>query len=279
VQTGVPQGEDLALAWQDEAARAKSITRLYEFAVAKADNAIRWYFREKGGKSRWSQWLRALAILLTTLAGLVPIFQSSGVTNPFPMKSGSLQLLLIGLVGACLGLDRYFGFSRGWMRYITTGQVLQRALSEFHFDWAMISAKAGAAGLTPEIAQELLQRLKSLVTTIESTVEKETSDWIADFQANLADLEQKVKAQAEAVRPGNVELTVPNGDKTENGFDVTVDGLPVGHSRGTSHQIRFLVPGEHQVVVRGIVAGKPVEASGSTMVTAGGSVKLTLSLA
>src|SRR5690606_33827087 len=106
---------------------------------------------------------------------------------------GQLGYLFLALAAACVGVDRFFGFSRGWMRYITAALVLERLLSEFRLEWAMMRAKFGGRSPSPEQVQLMLQSIKEFLLRVDGEVEKETQEWIAEFQSSLAEIERTAR--------------------------------------------------------------------------------------
>jgi hypothetical protein len=192
------------LLW-DSANAGESLKTLCSYVEQEARGASEWYFSRKKTKAAISRWLRFTAIVLTALAGLLPI-----ITNLYPAafarsgqapgtSSGLWFSLAIGLAAALLGLDRFFGFSTGWIRYILAGTAIHKALEEFRMDWALLSAKLSAPPTADQI-EALILRAKQFRLAIEDCVLEETKAWAAEFQSNLARLEKEAKAQLEAPR-------------------------------------------------------------------------------
>jgi hypothetical protein len=267
------------LLWASEAEVNSSVHTLYVYAESRATESIGWYLRAKRSKARWSRWLRLAAIILTALGGLTPIVVSLGWLNGANNATiGQLGYLLLGLAAACVGVDRFFGFSSGWMRYITTAQALEKVLSEFRMDWAMMMAKLGPHPPTPEQVQLTIQRLKEFILAIDGYVEQETQAWMAEFQSSLADIERTAKTQVEAARPGAIDVTVTNGMEAQAGFTVSLDGMAVKTVRGTRYQIGYVPPGPHKVEVTGVIDGKQLDASELVNVPPGVIAKVTVAL-
>ncbi|HEY0738055.1 MAG TPA: SLATT domain-containing protein [Herpetosiphonaceae bacterium] len=268
-----------SLSWKTPQEIETSIQEVYQYAEARAADTIDWYLRAKKSKAQWSRWLRFAAIVLTALGGLTPIIISLGWLNGARAQNlGQLGYLFLGLAAACVGLDKFFGFSSGWMRYITTALALQKTLSEFRLDWAMLVAKLGGATPTNDQVQLMLQRLKDFVLVIDGYVEQETLVWIAEFQSSLADIERTARTQGEAARPGAIDITVTNGMDAEGGFTVSLDGMVTKTVRGTKYQIGYVPPGPHKVGVTGVINGQPLDASELVNVPPGVIAKVTLAL-
>jgi hypothetical protein len=280
----VPDFNVQDLTWGSPAEVQESIKRLYRYAEGVANESINWYGRHKRKLAWKSRLLRLLAIVLTAVGGLTPIISALGLSNQtFPewakgLSMGQLGYLFLGLAAACVGLDRFFGFSSGWIRYITTKMTLERALSDFRFEWAMIVAKLGGQDPTPDQVQLMIQRVKEFSSAINTHVDQETQAWVSEFKTNIAEIEKTAKDQAEASRPGAIEITVTNGMDTEGGFTVILDGMEVRTVRGTKYQIGYVPPGPHKVAVAGVIKGEDLDASELVNVLPGEIAKATLAL-
>jgi hypothetical protein len=178
-----------ALSWKTDADVEASINALYHYAEAMADRSIHWYWKAKRANALSSRFLRAGAIGFAALGGLAPIVSS---LDWFGQASshliGQLGYISLGIAAACVGFDKFFGFSSGWMRYVLTAMVQQEALSAFRMDWAILSADLGAKTLAIDEVKPMIQRVKDFVQQIDQNVEQETKAWMTEFQANLADI-------------------------------------------------------------------------------------------
>ena len=272
------------LKWTTPAEVQESISALYQYVEANANASIAWYAKNKSRKAWMSRSLRFLAIVLTGLGGLTPIISALNLSSVnLPRGLGSLNLgqlgyLLLGLAAACIGFDRFFGFSSGWMRYIATMMSLERSLSEFRLDWAMMVAKLGEKSPTPDQVQLMIQRLKEFLIAVDSQVEQETLTWVSEFKTNLAEIEKTSKTQAEATRPGAIAITVTNGMETDDGFIVVMDGMEIKRVRGTKYQIGYVPPGPHKIAVSGVIKGEPLDASELVNVAPGEITGITIAL-
>lgn len=280
----VPNLQVQNLKWSTPAEIQSSIVTLYQYAEATANDSIEWYRRKKRPKALMSRLLRSLAIILTTVGGLTPIIsalRSSAAQVPQPISSlnvGHLGYLFLGLAAAPVGFDKFFGFSSGWMRYITTKFTLEKMLSEFRMDWAMMVAKLGEKSPTTDQVQLMIQRIKEFLVAINTHVEQETLTWVSEFKTNLAEIEKTATTQRESARPGAIDITVTNGMDTEDGFTVVLDGMEVKKIRGTKYQIGYVPPGPHKIAVTGTIKGEPLDASELANVAPGEISKVTLAL-
>ena len=264
------------LKWSTQDEVHQSIYKIYQYAETSASDSINWYGVKKSSKASFSRKLRTSAIILTTVGGLAPIISTLEIFTD--RYIGQFGYLFLGLAAACIAFDRFFGYSSGWMRYISTKMTLERSLSEFRLDWAMMLAKIGKDPLTAEQVQLMIRRLKEFLVLVNNTVEQETLTWVAEFKTNLAEIEKTAKAQSDATRPGAIAVTLTNGMETEDGFTVVLDGMDIRVVHGTKYQIGYVPPGTHKIAIRGKIKGEDLDASELVNVSPGETAAITLSL-
>jgi len=268
--------------------------------------AIHWYYAKKPWKAWASQLLKFLTLVATGLGGLLPILSATGMfSSGLPeaqrqlrnLQVNQIGYLCFGLAAAFLAFDKYFGYSTGWMRYITTAMALETALRNFRLDWARTTS--GLAGASPSgtVLESLLEKIQGFCVAARTLVEKETQAWVMEFQTNLSQLEKEAKAAvdsaraametaqketrttADSTRPGAIDLTVENVLDTDKGYDVAIDGEARKSSvTGRSCAIMNVGPGLHELAVTGVMAGAPAHASQIVTVSAGTAVKVSIAL-
>ena len=178
------------LAWKTDAEVQASIGTLYSYAEARAQESIDWYWNAKQSKARWSRFLRLAAIVLAAMGGLAPIIGALDSLSQFSRVVGQVGYIVLGLAAACVGLDKFFGFSSGWMRYVRAALALQDELSAFRLAWAKSSAQARGQAPGPDEIQGAIQQVKDFVQAVDRIVEQETNAWVAEFQTSLTDVER-----------------------------------------------------------------------------------------
>jgi SMODS and SLOG-associating 2TM effector domain 2 len=283
------------LSW-DCADATASLKDLLKYVEDEATKSITWYWRSKKSKAWLSRAIQFLAVTLAAAAGILPVIGE--LSKIGGMKNGLWATLLVGFAAALIGLDRAFGYSSGWARYVLAATSIRKMMEEFRMDWTALAAKACPAP-TPEQIQGLIQRAKDFRLGVEAVVMQETKDWVTEFQSNLAQLEKdvlakldKMKAEAEktateekaAAQPGSIELAVGNADKAENGeVQVRLEGVDGKIAeetlRGSTTWVRLNVaPGHYRLTVSGKVGTKPVEAIAAVAVEAGKIAKPSITL-
>ena len=129
--------EDLSWA-PDE--RMSSLEKVFKYVSGEAQQAIVWYLRKKDPKRKGARFLRFGAIIATTMAGLIPLLAEIFKVNGQPQISPAWASVALILAVALIGLDRFFGFSTAWMRFLTTEIQIRTALQAFQLDWEIQKA-------------------------------------------------------------------------------------------------------------------------------------------
>ena len=202
------------LSWKD-ADVENSLSALHQYVEDQAQKQIGWYWDKKRAKAQMSMFLRFVAIILFALGGLVPIVKATlpaTVMAKFPFDFGQSGYLLIGVAAACMGLDRFFGYSTGWIRYITTAMAIEKSLEEFRLEWTRNMARMRGASPTPEQLDMLLQTCAAFTLAIKGQVEQETKAWVVEFQNNLSQLEKDLEAKADEAK-AKAKPTVAGGNQ------------------------------------------------------------------
>ncbi len=97
--------------------------------------------------------------------------------------------LLAGV--ACVGCDRFFGLTSGWIRDVATAQAVQRRLQVLQFDWASESVRevlGPTEGTASEAAERCLGVLRRFTEDVTELVRAETADWMVEFRGGPAPL-------------------------------------------------------------------------------------------
>jgi hypothetical protein len=266
----------------DPSNAASSLAEIHRYVIEQASNAINWYWRRKNAQQYPSRFIRFAVWFLAAIAGIMPlcvglfkdqlkaIYPRADLTNPLWAS------LLLGIAGALLGLDKAFGYSSGWTRFVLTATTLRKSLEGFRLDWADLYSKAGPI-LTTETVAPLIERAKAFRLESESLVLEETKEWAAEFQSNLAQMEKEITAQLAmlkaqvdktiqakeaASQPGAIQLTIVNPAKALAG-SLKVTLLD---SKGQSQQETVtsaswakinVAPGQYQLTVEATVSGQP----------------------
>jgi hypothetical protein len=242
-----------------------NVEELRAIVTAKAMDTLRWYGAARRRKKTWARGIRLSAIVLFSIAGLVPVLHSTGLIPTakaqlvlLPNGADAQQLslafdwtqlgyLAAALATAFLGLDKFFGLSSGWVRYITSELALEKMIAEFQVAWV-----AGLAAATSEADQRQLERhrlelLKGFSGSIAQLIESETQQWAAEFQGALSTLESTARHERQPERTGTIQLTLRRGTDTKAPVSLLMDDKPLQNTTGNLVTITDVLPGEHRL--------------------------------
>ncbi len=174
-----------------------ALPSIYARASVDATRFSAWYWTSIRTKRQTSLAVRFLTFLLLILGTLLPILAGLG-----DKPEHRLELTQIGVVSLALGGllqvgDRVFGWSSGWIRYISTATAMENLARKFEMDWAgYIIGKNGKlddSDTKPlfDFALQLQQGLSKLQTD-------ETESWKAEFNTGASILNDMIKAQRES---------------------------------------------------------------------------------
>jgi hypothetical protein len=288
---------EIAVVMWDPSKTLESLRQIRMAVEEEGQKVINWYWNSKRWKARLSRGIQLWALVLTALAGIGPIsiqllksYQPSPIPSP---DSGLIAAICVGTAAALIGLDKAFGFSSGWTRYVLTATSLTKLLHEFRMDWVALVAAAKNPP-DPDEQARLIQRAKDFISSIQSLVLQETKDWATEFQNNMAQMEKDLKSQLDTLKaqveqsarssaPGAIELTVANADKTDDfHFDVTLESaggkVADSVSNGKVWARIGTSPGQYKVTVAAKVKGSPLATSAIFNIKSAETTKSSLEL-
>jgi hypothetical protein len=267
-----------ALSWEPQQC-AESLGAIFQFATGEAQAAISWYLHAKRSKKLFARSIRAGAILAGATAGVIPIVTQIYTLNGAPLIAPATASVLLAIAATLVVLDRFFGFSSSWMRFIAAEIRIRKVLQEFQMEWEMERASWIGNAPTADQVQRMLARCKAFVSEVNAIVNEETSTWIEEFQRALVQIDEAARTKAEASQLGGVTVEVTNGDQCDQGWYLAIDGGAPRTYLGRSAAVRDVAAGLHTLRVQGTIGGTPRHAETLVATTAGStaSVQLTLS--
>jgi hypothetical protein len=165
--------------------------------------------------------------------------------------------ILALLAAALLLLDRFFGASTGWVRYIMAGMALNDLRDEFEAAWRLESS-AWAGQPEPNIDQtkHAISLLQGFIIRVNEIVRTETEAWKAEFQNALQQVEDYAKTTVRKVEQSGLKVIIANFDKIDVPWTIALNGgapEPVSSAEKTF----TLTPGHTQIAVEGTFSGPP----------------------
>src|SRR5262249_14680340 len=138
------------MAWTPDVT-VTNLENIYDWVERVATDAIAWYVDEKEQKARWSRLLRAVALILATLGGAVPVVALAAHRPDL----GNWGYPLLAMSAGAVTYDRFFGYSSSWQRYLVTATALRGDLVDFQLAWANHLAAIGAQEPDAQAVQQL----------------------------------------------------------------------------------------------------------------------------
>ncbi|NOS88260.1 MAG: SLATT domain-containing protein [Methylococcaceae bacterium] len=168
------------LYWDDQN-RKQSVDVVFKRAEDHALNAIDWYLYAKANKRKCAQTLRLGTIAASAIAGLLPLL-SQIFQNQLSSLSPAWTTIALGVAGVLMAIDKFFGCSNAWMRFIATEHRIRQALHEFQMDYDIAQASWAENLPTAEQAQAMLARCKTFISQVDAFILQETNEWLTEFQ-------------------------------------------------------------------------------------------------
>lgn len=265
--------------WNDSDPMA-SLNALYVSTCDRAQQQIGWYSEHVRWKRRFSWCLRAAALIFIGIGSLLPLVGAAILALGLSRNHVDFGFgyVAFAVAAGCVGFDKFFGFSSGWLRYIKTQLILESGLDQFRLDWVSLVAKVVGGKPTPDQVQTMIKRLQSFSEFTDSQVQQETNAWILEFQTSLAELAKAADARAEAQRPGQVLLSVSNAGELDQPITATLDGIDTKEAQGGQVTFFNVPPGSHRIVAMSAKAGEPHNSSQSVQVPPGGQASVSMRL-
>jgi hypothetical protein len=200
---GISRKEDVRVAtlleWDRYKGRApdEALKAIYHHAESASKACCGWYWRSIRSKRISSLFVLAFTLALLIVGTVLPILAA--------LREGPGDRLLFTQIGvaalAFAGLlqvsDRTFGWSSGWLRYITTVTAMEDLTRKFELEWASYILEKGSniGAADTKALFDLAKRFEDDVAKLQSD---ETSKWVTEFSSSVALLGELIKSQRES---------------------------------------------------------------------------------
>lgn len=172
-----------------------------EYARGIAIDAFHWYAREKKRKQLYAKVLRLSAILITALAGVIPILIEMYPDSGYSPAWASLAVAMAGLL---VLIDRFGGFSTGWPRFIDAMLHIHHLIAAFDLECARIKIECAEKNPSTDQTDALIECCQQLVAHVNAVVTDETRQWDREFKDVLNKLDRA------AQKRGNPAMNKPS---------------------------------------------------------------------
>lgn len=277
-----------------EQAAPAGLEEIYVALERKAQDAMRWYESRQRSKKLGARITRGGAILLGAITTIIPsviAFLPERLNwwlfNDFPSVKLNPIATIFGVAGATtILLDRFYGYSSSWMRYVTTYQEIQSNLDEFRINWRRQLLKlASNRPPTDEHILGIYDFFASFLRSVNDSVRSETQGWVTEFKGALTDVDRVVEGQRVAALTSTRSTSGAGLNVTVQDYE-TLDGRrwtlqldnrePEARVGQPSAAIPQLEPGSYRLRIAGMRQNKPVGAELVVTVKAGQVLEQTV---
>jgi len=200
--------------------RINSLQRLFGFADTHCTEAIKWYNTSKRSKQTLGYSLRFLSILAVAVAGIIPVMtEIICQQDKEQCISPAWATVAIALAALFVALDRFAGYTSGWVRYVRSAQKLNELQGQFRLDWCMylhsefenkIDKVADSENEQSSIYSGKdygLRLCKDYISSVNSVVSRETDAWAQEFQQILIQFEKPANQEPIHIKLDKGDLT------------------------------------------------------------------------
>lgn len=246
------------------------LSAIYAHIEATSINMCNWYWTSIKTKRVTSLAIRGFAFALLIFGSTLPIFAAIQETADEKLSLTQLGVGLLAIAGLTQVADKVFGWSSGWMRYISTVTTMENLTRAFQMEWAKyLLCKTGP--IDAKDAATLFGLAKGLEQELTKLQAEETTKWISEFNTGIALLDTLIKTQREesdkkleAIRtsltvqetaakaekqaklPGSLEVTLKHAAESKR-VKIAVDNDSTVEFLGNIWSMLELAPGRHVV--------------------------------
>jgi hypothetical protein len=170
------------LAWTPDK-RGESLGVVFTHAVALAHGAEDWYAARRRAKRWGGRALRIGAIVLGAVAAILPVLAEIEGDGGNRIPPGWATIVLAA-AAMLVALDRFLGFTAGWLRYMSTELAITRLRHDFEYEWQERLVTL-ASEPSHEETLALIQLARTLVLSVDDAISAETGTWAVEFRSQL----------------------------------------------------------------------------------------------
>lgn len=175
-----------------------------------------WYWANIAKKKINSTYSRIAALIFLGAGTILQIMANTVGSSDNRLTASQLGLAAFGVAGLLQLSDKAFGWSTGWMRYISTVLSMETAYLNFEFEWARTTITTNNPA-----ADENIQKYINLAENLEETLTRlqadETKNWIAEFNSSIGIIDTAIKSQREEIQHqfNTLKAEVENSKKNQ----------------------------------------------------------------
>jgi hypothetical protein len=268
-KTDIRQDEKDFLAWNqfDGKSPEEALPAIYHHAIVYSNQCRGWYWKSIRNKRLISLVTRILTFGLGGLGVAAPLIAAIWSGDTQRLVWSQLAVIALAVAGLLQLADRVFGWSSGWLRYISTVTAMENLTRRFQMEWALYFVNRGATQGPCEIRPlfELAQRFETQLGDLQA---QETDGWIAEFNTGRIMLGEVIKSSREAAdklvvetraalaarnqssATGSIELSFTTELRPAPLLRISLDGGAFEECRGLSWVRLRVDPGHHHAVIQ-----------------------------
>ena len=245
----------------------ESLPAIYDHAVAFSNVSRGWYWRSIRNKRLISLLTRLLTFSLGVFGVSAPLIAAIWSRDDHKLLWSQLAVVALAMAGLAQLADRIFGWSTGWLRYISTVTAMENLTRQFQMDWAMYFINRGLSDAPAEVKPlfEIAHKFEVQLGALQSD---ETNGWISEYNSGAAVLSEIIKTSRETVdksvlevhaaaqahsqarTAGAIELTFTTTLQPRPTLRVALDGGTLEECHGLTWTRLAVEPGHHKIVIQ-----------------------------
>jgi hypothetical protein len=171
--------------------------RIYQRASGASKASRDWYWDSIRSKRRASLVIRIVSFALVLAGAVLPVLSALRAQPESRLLLTQLGIIALAVAGLLQAGDKVFGWSSGWLRYVTTVTAMEAATRDFELAWAAhLLAKEGSLG-SPD-KRQLFEMAKKLEGDLMRLQSEETEKWVGEFNSSLGLLHDLIKSQRDS---------------------------------------------------------------------------------
>ena len=173
-----------------------ALPAIYAHIADTSKKMCTWYWTSIKTKRWTSLGARCFAFLLLILGTILPIYAATLTAAEDKLRATQWAVALLAVAGLTQVADNVFGWSSGWIRYITTVTTMENLTRAFQMEWAKYLISK-ATPLDMADVKSLFDLARGLEQELTKLQAEETTKWVADFNTGTSLLEGLIKSQRE----------------------------------------------------------------------------------
>ncbi|TMQ11254.1 MAG: SLATT domain-containing protein [Deltaproteobacteria bacterium] len=252
------------LAWDqfDGKEPKEALPAIYNHAAEFSARCRAWYWHSIQHKRTVSTGARFTAFALAAFGVVAPLTAAMWSLDGQRLLWSQLAVAAFALAGLVQLADRVFGWSSGWLRYISTVMAMENLTRQFELDWAGYFIALGRAVRPAEVRAvfDIAERFEIQVAELEKRVTEFNTGLAAlnDIMKTARESTQKTEAEARDAlhalsktrSPGAIELTATTTSQLLPTMAVALDDGQAEVCNGLTWAKLKVDPGPHRMVIQ-----------------------------